>query len=512
LDGFLRALPDCDVTEIPGADNLFQAEGVIADLQRRYAALYEVRRSYALVNGSSGGILAAVLAAVPRGGKLILARNSHKSVFNALRLGGIRPVYAYPEILGAAREDHHGGLGGERGLAGAILPETVEALLAAHPDASAVILPSPNYYGICSDIRRIAQAVHAAGKTLIVDQAHGAHLKLFRKYGMRSLPESAEEQGADLIICSTHKTLASFTQSAILNVCSERVDDADIEDWLQAVESTSPSYILLATLDANARLLAAHGGTLLREWEENLAYFYRAAAKIDGLRCLRPAETPPGRRLAAADPGVRRPETRAAGKPGAGPEAARAGGWPEAARAGVGPEAARAGVGPTLFDSTKLNLSLAERGLSGAAVEARLIRDFRIYPELCSGDWLMCMTGIGNTRAHYDALIDALREVAGGAGNMFRSGTNANRPDVPSSAAVQEAELFPVPAEKERVPLEEAPGRVCAQAVVPYPPGVPLVCPGERFTAETVRHAKTLREAGEKVIGVDREGKVAVGR
>ena len=157
---------DCDITEIPGADNLFQTEGIIAETMAKYRALYEVEQSYLLINGSSGGLIAAILTAVSKGGKLVMARNCHKSIFNALQLGDITPIYAYPETLEAY------------GVLGGISADEIARCLDENPEAEAVILPSPNYYGICSDIRAIAKVTHDRGKVLIVDQAHGAHLKL----------------------------------------------------------------------------------------------------------------------------------------------------------------------------------------------------------------------------------------------------------------------------------------------------------------------------------------------
>ena len=141
---FLDNIMDCDITEIPGADNLFQAEGAILDTMKRYKNLYQSEESYLLVNGSSGGLIAAILTAVPAGGKLIMARNCHKSIFNALSLGNISPVYAYPETVA------------EYGILGEVNVEEVVRCMDENPDAAAVILPSPNYYGICSDIKAIA--------------------------------------------------------------------------------------------------------------------------------------------------------------------------------------------------------------------------------------------------------------------------------------------------------------------------------------------------------------------
>ena len=176
-ENFLNNIMDCDITEIPGADNLFQREGILKATCDRYGKLYGVEHSYMLINGTSGGIIAAILASVAEGGTLIMARNCHKSVFNALGLGGMQPAYIYPELLE------------EYGISGEITPAEVEHALTENPEAGAVILPSPNYYGICSDIRAIAEVVHKHGKILIVDQAHGAHLKWLGG------PECAESAG-----------------------------------------------------------------------------------------------------------------------------------------------------------------------------------------------------------------------------------------------------------------------------------------------------------------------------
>ncbi|MGN0659359.1 MAG: aminotransferase class I/II-fold pyridoxal phosphate-dependent enzyme [Emergencia sp.] len=431
---FLDRIADCDITEIPGADNLFQAEGIIKETMNRYKAIYGVKDSFLLINGSSSGLIAAILTAVPEGGTLIMARNCHKSVYNGLRMAGAKPVYAYPEEL----EDF--------GISGEVTPEEIRRCLREHPEASAVILPSPNYYGICSDIEAIGRLCHEAGKILIVDQAHGAHLKLFDSYiGEKRL--AAENLGADIIIESTHKTLASFTQSAVANLNSERIDRSVFEDRLQLIESTSPSYLLMASLDINAELLEKKGRSLIFDWEDNLKHFYEGAEKIEGLNVLR----------------------------------------------------------HPMLDHTKINLDMSRRGVSGLELE-QLLMDQGIFTELVTGDIVMCMTGIGNKRCDFDRLLSALQNVA--ERHPLREESGRGRQTVTLKKPVQ-AEI---PKAAERVRIEEAAGRICAAAVIPYPPGIPVICPGEIMDGEILDYVKELRAAGEKVMGVDEEGFVVCGK
>ncbi len=440
---FLQDMMDCDVTEIPGADNLFQAEGIIKEVQEKYAQLYEVNNSYLLINGTSGGIIASILASVPRGKKLIMARNCHKSVFNALTLGNIQPVYAYPEMIE------------EYGISGKINENEIAGLLDENPDAYAVILPSPNYYGICSDVEKIAEVVHRKGRVLIIDQAHGAHLKFFSRHKISDLPRSAEELGADLVVNSIHKTLASFTQSAVLNLNSDRVDRYVLEDKLQAIQSTSPSYLLMSSLDINASILEEHGAELMARWKEGLEYFYGEAAGIKGLKVM----------------------SRIAG-----------------------------------LDKTKINLDMSALGLSGGELEI-LLMEHGIYSELITGNILMCMSGVGNTRRDFEKLIQALGEIASSRSCVKESNLAAVKNSHQSSiCAFARSEISEIPEIKTRVPLTDSKGLICASSVIPYPPGIPLVCPGEKFTDELIRYIQFLREHGEKVIGLNELGEVFVGQ
>ncbi|MGX8773610.1 MAG: aminotransferase class I/II-fold pyridoxal phosphate-dependent enzyme [Bacillota bacterium] len=454
---FLDRFVDCDVTEIPGADNLFQAEGIIKGVMERYARLYDVRNSFLLINGSSGGLIASVMASVRPGGKLIMARNCHKSVFNALTLAGVSPVYAQPEFID------------EYGISGAVPVEEIVRCMDENPDAEAVILPSPNYYGICSDIESIAKSVHARDKVLIVDQAHGAHLHFFHKFGFgEGMPKSAEESGADLVIGSIHKTLASLTQSAILNHNTDRVSKYVLEDKLQMIESTSPSYVLMSFLDINAEILEKHGAQAMGEWRRALDEFYVKLRQISDLRIM-----------------------------------------------GDGGSATAAGS----MDLTKVNIDMGAYCIDGAALEQELMK-YDIFSELYAGNVLMLMTGIGNTAEHFDRTIVALKDIAARheADHHIRRtgvslGSGADSTNGKSRFRAPAAgKLNPIPVDKELVPLDDAAGRICASSIIPYPPGIPFVCPGEEITEEMIAYVKALRDGGEKVIGLTDRSEVIVGK
>lgn len=449
---FLEHIMDCDITEIPGADNLFQTEGIIRETQEKYQNLYGVKKSYLLINGTSGGLIAGTLASVEPGGSLILARNCHKAVFNALTLGNIKPVYAYQE-----EEARYG-------IAGVTTADEIDRLMREHPEARAVVLPSPNYYGICSDIAGIAETVHSHDGILIVDQAHGAHLKF-----MKDQPAAAEDCGADIIVDSIHKTLASFTQSAVLHVNSERISLPVLEDQLQKIESTSPSYLLMASLDLNGDIMREHGTSLFTQWQENLDVFYREAEKIPGLRMLQPADLQGGS-----------------------------------------------------MDQTKIDLDMSALGLSGARLEQELMkRD--IFCELTTGNILMCMTGIGNTQADYEKLLAALQEIAEQESRGDRMvqdvPRDAEKPkhtklsENPAKSKIpwnKKRPLQDTAGEKETEDIRKCSGRICGTSIIPYPPGIPLICPGEVLDDEDIQYVLHLRKRGEKVIGIDEQNRITV--
>ena len=492
---FIKNVVGNDITEIPGADALQQPRERIRDMMEGYAGLYGAKHTELLVNGSSAGLMASILGSVPRGGKLLMGRNSHKSVYGALRLGGIDPVYIMPEI------------DGETGLQLGLDPDKIEAALIEDGDIKAVLVTSPNYYGVLSDIERIASIVHLHGRILIVDQAHGAHLKFFDYLRSEDgLPHRAAENcGADIVVDSTHKTLLSFTGSAILNICTERPDVSRISELLRMLQTTSPSYLLMGSLDINQQILRMDGYNLIKNWDADIKYFYEEAARIAGLGLINRID----------------------------------------------------------LDETKVSITMSALGLSGPELAEELEKR-NIWVELTHGDYVMLMTGLGNERGDYEDVLSALRDLSAHYGGRIQgvepessasktesaaqdaaqkqakneaqamakneaqamakneaqaANKNASQPvdkiaelRTPSSdsALIERLEQRKIPDTYEEVPLYSAEGRVLYESIIPYPPGTPIACPGEVLSKSVILYVRDQLVAQHVVLGVDEEGRVKV--
>ena len=366
---------DHDITEIPGADDLRHPEGIIKTLTDRYASLYGGDRAFISVNGSSALIMAAIMTCVKPGHKLIAAEDSHISVRNGAEFAGAEIVHVQPDTIrlwedgsdgnvlkapGSLMGDVDDGLG--ISIPAGISAEAVADALDANPDADAVILPSPNYFGIVSDIKAIAEEVHKRDKVLIVDQAHGAHLKMFANAGYgEKMPAPAEKCGADIVIVSTHKTMASFTQTAVANVFTSSMDPDLYEKNLLMLESTSPSYVLMESLAVNADIMEKYGEELAASWRADLDWFYENVKTIPAIRVL----------------------TR------------------EMARHAEGVD----------FDDSKIVVDFSGIMLDGKEAE-EILMEKGIYPEFHAGSVVMFLTGVGNVRKDYELLLDALAEMA----------------------------------------------------------------------------------------------------
>ncbi|MBD5545719.1 MAG: aminotransferase class I/II-fold pyridoxal phosphate-dependent enzyme [Lachnospiraceae bacterium] len=265
----LETAYELDITEIEDFDNLHSPKGVIKGAQEKAAALWGAKESFFLVNGSTGGILAAISAAFPKGSEIIIARNCHKAAYHGMLLRDIRAHYLYPELI-------------EEGfLYGSVLPEQVEELYDKYPESKGVFLTSPNYDGVISPIREISQIVHRHGGIFIVDEAHGAHFGLSEEF-----PESAVIQGADIVIQSLHKTLPSFTQTGLLHLCSSRVQKERIQNYLGIYQTSSPSYLFMSTMEQCIEMVEREKEVLFSQLSQNIDEFLNVTKDLVHLQIL----------------------------------------------------------------------------------------------------------------------------------------------------------------------------------------------------------------------------------
>ena len=427
---------DWDITEISGADDLHDADGILLEAMERARALWRSRRTWFLVGGSTCGLLAAIRAAAPFGSEIIAARNCHRSVYHAIELGGYKVRWIIP-----ARERRFM-------ISGPVTPDQVRSMIRRYPDSTAVILTSPTYEGVVSDIGPIAEICHRARIPLIVDEAHGAHFGLFEEGGF---PESAVTLGADAVVQSVHKTLPSLTQTALLHLGGELIGEKEIERQLGIFETSSPSYPLMISIDSCVELLAEEGAALFEEWRESLDEFYLCARELDRIKVF-----------GAGAPGDRTDDT-------------------------------------LLRDRSKILISFSELGLTGREAAEILREQYGIETEMVSGSTVLAMTGCGDTRETIRYLADALFEMdrLPAAGRTPRTDKTdrtdrerrlqesgpAGIPPVRTACTILDA----VTGCAEEVPMGEAEGRICGEYLYAYPPGIPLLAPGEYIGSEHLR-------------------------
>ncbi len=432
---WLGAVGAFDATELPGLDDLHAPSGAIEEAQELAAACFGARRTYFLVGGSTVGNLAAIHAAAAPGELLVMQRDAHKSAIHALMLRSAGAVFAFPSPDRAV------------GLYGGVAPERIADALDKHPEAKAVFVTSPNYYGIGADVRGIAEAAHARGKALIVDEAHGAHFGRHPRF-----PESALAQGADVVIQSTHKMLPALTMGAMLHLGSDRIPPERIEAFLRMLQSSSPSYPILASLDWARRELHTRGAAL----------FETALRAIDAL---------PGRLHGTAN-----------------------------GRFGV--SATADPLKPLLYDG------FGE--WTGYDILDRLA-ELGVYAEMATERYAVLACSAATTDEDMERLTTALEEIAArfpakkkenrqNSANMYTLGTLSLSAPVYFKA---EDAIAASRTDKQReVPWEDAVGETCAEMVIPYPPGIPIVLPGEPISPETAAAVLRLRAQGAAVQGV----------
>ena len=422
-----------DFTEVEGLDNMHCAEGIIRDAQAELARVYGVNASYFMVNGSTGGILAAISSCVKHGDSIVVARNCHKSVYNAMYLNELRPIYVYPTLIE------------EWEISGGISPAEVRRAILANPEVKAVVITSPTYEGIVSDIEAIAKIAHAHNIPLIVDEAHGAHLKL-----MENSPKSAVDCGADMVIQSFHKLLPALTQTAVLHFNSKIVSRACLENYLGIYQTSSPSYLFMASMDwALDFMQSEKGRCLAKEYWKELNIFKEKCHSLKKL-CIMEEDI-------------------------------------------VGKKEVFG------FDRTKLVVSTTCGSVSGSVLEEKLLREFGIQAEMSKGSNVLLMTSVVDGKEAFERLYEVLEKIDGqftreqdaqpgvGCGEDGKTDTRcvfSEKKALSYRAIVALSSYEAVNSEHKQVAAENAVGKISAEYIYLYPPGIPIVVPGEMITQE----------------------------
>ena len=487
-----------DITEIDGFDNLHHAEGILLEAEKRAARLYGAEETHFLVNGSTAGILSAIGAVTTAGGHLLMMRASHKAAYHAVAAGGLTAHYLSGLCGGSAPHIRLvGGFGKRTSSDGAepgrsqadglteldcgqpADPAEVERALAEDPRIQAVYITSPTYDGIVSDVRAIAEIAHRHGIPLIVDEAHGAH------FGMHEIfPESSVKLGADLVIHSVHKTLPSLTQTALIHVQGKLVYRRRLREMLDIYQTSSPSYVLMASIDQCIRMLESQGKELFDRLAENLRWFYTAVADLSSISCI-----------VTDDPSkiLLRPAGHEAGE---------------------------------LYDALR--------------------QTWHLQPEMLSRSYVLMLSSIGDDEEGFRRLSEALHQIdrswstAGSPPTVGKAAMpkgdrrkpvgigeqeeqealsavtgpeasremagSADRPAEHARGSFPEAVMTIRKAQdsaQERVLFAEAAGRVSGEYLYLYPPGIPLITPGERIPNDLPVRVWDLMAAGYAVEGTD---------
>lgn len=443
-----------DITEIDGFDNMHDAQGIILNAFQRAAKVFGAEETLFLVNGSSCGIMAAVCGATQKGDTILVARNCHTSVYNAIYLNELEPVYLYPKINSA-------------GICAAIDGKQIRREFECHISGNgknkikAVIITSPTYEGMVSDIREIADIVHEYGAVLIVDEAHGAHFNFSEKF-----PKSAVKCGADAVIQSIHKTLPSFTQTALLHLNGCRLSRERVKMYWNIYQTTSPSYIFMAGIDRCVTMIQRDGDRLFDDYIKRLEKLRLSLGRLKNI-FLMPTD-----------------------------------------------------------DISKLVLLVNSK--NGKRLYDDLRERFHIQLEMASLHYVIAMTSIGDKAEYYERFAAALFELDAeyadtgtrydernienidnrddernieNTGNRCDAGYEIFRDCYPRAEVVCSA-YAAVNSEKELVPLAASVGKVSAEKICFYPPGVPLVNPGELISDKIIEEIAEGLSCGLEVIGV----------
>lgn len=424
-----------DLINIAPLDDLHNPNSVIKEAQELAAEAFGADHTFFSVQGTSGAIMTMILSVCGQGDKIIVPRNVHKSVMTAIIIAGAKPVFISPamdETLGIA----HG-----------ITTSSVRKALELHPDAKAVLVINPTYFGISTNLKEIVDFVHQYNIPVLVDEAHGAHIHFHEK-----LPVSAMQAGADMAATSIHKLGGSLTQSSILNMKAKLVDPKRVQSIISMLTTTSTSYLLLASLDAARRHLAIHGKELAEYSIELAEYARNKINQIEGLYCFG--------------------------------------------------EEKLTGEAIYSYDPTKLTIHVHQLGLTGYDVELKLRDQFNIEVELSDLYNILCLITPGDTTDTVNQLIHALEQISKEVSCNQTKPISIITPDIPLLSLSPRDAFY---ADTEFVPLVEAEGRIIAEFIMVYPPGIPILLPGEVITKENIDYIREHQAVGLPVQGPEDE-------
>ncbi|GAA4857089.1 arginine decarboxylase [Paenibacillus vulneris] len=421
-----------DLINIAPLDDLHQPTGVIEEAQKLAADAFGADYTFFSVQGTSGAIMTMILTVCSQGDKIIVPRNVHKSIMSAIIFAGAKPVFISP-----VRDEN---LGIDHG----ITTRSVKRALEKHPDAKAVLVINPTYYGVCANLKEIVDLVHSYNIPVLVDEAHGVLIHFNDK-----LPMSAMSAGADMAATSVHKLGGSMTQSSVLNIKEGRVNVRRAKTIISMLTTTSTSYVLLASLDAARRHLALNGKALADHAIELAQYARKSINEIPGLSCF-------GEEI-------------------------------------LGTEATYD------YDPTKVNIHVRHLGITGYDAENWLREHYNIEVELSDLYNILCLITPGDTQDNVDILLTALRELSKQNYNIREVNELVIKiPKIPQLTLTPRDAFY---GDTEVVPFKESADRIIAEFIYVYPPGIPILLPGEVISQDLIDYITEHVEVGLPVKG-----------
>lgn len=422
-------IPMIDTTEVQGMDNLLEPRGIIKESQEMAASVFGAKSTHYSVNGSTGSIYIALSTIAKPGDKVLIQRNCHKAVYNAMILNRLNPVYMYPNY-----NEKYNVLTG-------LNPDEIDEILEEDKSIKAVVMTYPNYYGVCSDLEKIVEVVHKHDRILMVDEAHGSHMTFSER-----LPKSAISCGADIVIQSTHKTLPSFTQTSMIHVGTDRIDLNKLRDRFQLYITTSPSYLFTASCEVATAYMDTDEAK--ERLEKNIDKCNETIERLNNIDRV------------FVFTGDSSDETIHA------------------------------------KDNTKILFKI--EGMKGSAIKKQLYTKYNVRLEMTDYYYGLALTSLMNEDEDYEKLIQAIEDLAKSSPMEDINPVSIKMPDPEIDMPIYQA----YHSKKKQINLDDSVGKVAAASIIPYPPGIPLVVPGEVITKDVYENIKFLMDNDIEIVGL----------